>query len=476
MIIEWDIEEYVNPAFRPLLYNRDRYLIMYGGRGSSKSDFTTKKLIYDCLTQNYFRFILCRETYNVIKDSQYQSLKDTIIDLGLDSLFEFKLQPLEIICTVNGNKFIARGRDEIQRIKSVKDPTGCWYEEEIPDEDDFTTITTSIRTTKGQLQEIFTINPEVDGDYTDHWFYKKFFEGRPHKSFSDFTTVEIEKDVFIQVPYTVHHSTHRDNKFLPDIFRATLEGYKETDPYYYTIYTLGEWGNKITGGNFYKSFDRFRNCQNKEYNPDSPIHLSFDFNVNPYMTATIYQVYGNTAYLIGEICAKYPKNSTKGACNEFKKMYPEHRNGLYIYGDPAGRAEDTKTERGFNDFTIIMDELREYSPSLRVHSSHPSVSGRGMWINSIFQGNREVQLFVGDNTPLTISDLMNLKEAADGTKHKHKVKDEKTGVTYEKFGHYSDGMDYFLTYVFSGDFAKFQAPNKAKIRTGGRHISEGHSY
>jgi phage terminase large subunit len=474
--IEWDPEDHVNEAFKPLLNNDDRYIIMYGGRGSSKSDFTTKKLIWECLTQDYFRFILCRETYNVIKDSQYQSIKDTIIDLGLQDLFSFKLQPLEIHC-VNGNRFIARGRDEIQRIKSVKDPTGVWYEEEIPDESDFITITTSVRTEKGQLQEIFTINPEVDGDYTGHWFYKKFFLGHPDKSFSDYTEIEIEEGIFVKVPYTVHHSTHRDNKHLPDMFRATLEGYKATDPYYYTIYTLGEWGNKITGGNFYKNFDRMANVRLNQYDPEKSIHVTFDFNVNPYMTCSIWQISNNICINIGEIAASYPKNTTKGICHELKKRFPEHISGLYVYGDPAGRHEDTRSEKGFNDFSIIQEELKNYKPVMRVSNMAPSVEGRGMWINEIFAMNRPVKVWIGEKSPLLISDLMNIKEAMDGTKFKKKEKDPKTGVTYEKHGHFSDGMDYFLCYVFSSDYAAYQNQGKASVRTGTtRHDAPGHSY
>src|SRR5688500_14449015 len=98
---EW--EDIINKAFVPLVDNRDRYLIMYGGRGSSKSDFAAKKLIYRCITEKYFRYVLIRNQYNVIKDSSYQTIKDIVHDLGLQDLFEFKLQPLEICC-VNGNK------------------------------------------------------------------------------------------------------------------------------------------------------------------------------------------------------------------------------------------------------------------------------------------------------------------------------------------------------------------------------------
>src|SRR5450432_442361 len=160
--IQWPAwEQLLNPHFIPLMENRDRYLILYGGRGSGKSVAVAIKLIYRCLTEENFRYLLIRREYSTIKESSYQTLKDLIINMGLEELFEFRVSPLEIICKENGNRFIARGCDEATKLKSVREVCGAWYEEEIVTESDFITITTSIRTTKAEyLQEIFSVNPE----------------------------------------------------------------------------------------------------------------------------------------------------------------------------------------------------------------------------------------------------------------------------------------------------------------------------
>lgn len=459
--IEWcEWKKIINESFIPLLKVRDRYLIMYGGRGSAKSDFTAKKLIYQCLTDKYFRFVLVRNTYATIKDSQYQTLKDIIVDLGLASLFEFKLQPLEIHC-VNGNKFLARGCDDTTKLKSIKDPTGAWYEEDIPSEADFITITTSIRTGKADLlQEIFTLNPEVEGDYQDNWFWKKFFRGQSQKSFRSDLVQEVDGKQ-VKLGYTVHHSTYHNNRWIPIDFIAFLQQLKIQDPYYYTIYCLGEWGNRITGGAFYKAFNRGLTVTRTEYNSAMPLHISFDFNVNPYMTATIWQISNNLVHNIGEIAAISPKNTTQGVCTEIKNRYSQHTSGMFIYGDPAGKAQDTRLEKGHNDFTIIEHELKDYKPSLRVAGSAPSVAMRGKWINAVFADLREIKVFISEESPLFVSDLLNLKEAADGTKYKQKVKDENTGVTSEKYGHFTDGMDYFLCKAFESDYMNFQKGGSA---------------
>jgi phage terminase large subunit len=40
----------------------------------------------------------------------------------------------------------------------------------------------------------------------------------------------------------ITHTTYRDNAFLDDEYKMELERLKETDPYYYQVYALGEWG------------------------------------------------------------------------------------------------------------------------------------------------------------------------------------------------------------------------------------------
>jgi len=55
----------------------------------------------------------------------------------------------------------------------------------------------------------------------------------------------------------------------------------------------------------------------------------------------------------------------------------------------------------------------------------------------------------------SIQDYQYLKEDSDGTKLKEMTKDEETGINRQKYGHFSDGDDYFLCYVFGSEFARF---------------------
>lgn len=460
MTVNWgDWAGLINKSFIPLVENRDRMIILVGGRGAAKSDFVAKKQIYRCLSEKFFRCIVVRSQYNTLQASCYQNLKDLIIEMGLNELFTFRLQPLNIEC-INGNSFMFRGCDDTNTIKSVKEPSSLWFEEDIPTEEDWLTITTSVRTLKAEyIQEIFSINPEVEGNYQDNWFWKRFFEGKPvNQSFKESVAMEFEYNgskQTIQLKYTVHHSDHTHNKWLPMEYRARLIAEKEKNPYYYTIYTLGHWGNKQLGGRFYKMFDIGKNTRVNKYNPNIPLHISFDFNVNPYMSCSVWQIVGQRAYNIDEIAMVSPDNTTSKVCKEFTRRYNSHNTGLFVYGDPSGKNEDTRSEKGFNDFHIIQRELDKYRPVLRVAIRHPPVHLRGQWINSAFEGKvDDMQVFINETSTFLKNDLLFGKEASDGSKLKEKA--TKDGVSYEKYHHMSDNQDYFLCEAFAASFQKYQ--------------------
>jgi phage terminase large subunit len=128
---------------------------VYGSRDSGKSRDTAQRLVLKCLSDDYFRHILARKTFNTIKDSQWQVIKDVVDDWKLNDFFTFTTNPLAITCS-NGNKFIARGFDDPHKIKSIQNPSGAWVEEgnELS-ADDWIILITSLRSNKGKDQDRF---------------------------------------------------------------------------------------------------------------------------------------------------------------------------------------------------------------------------------------------------------------------------------------------------------------------------------
>jgi hypothetical protein len=232
------------------------------------------------------------------------------------------------------------------------------------------------------------------------------------------------------------------------------------------------------GGEMFKQFQIHRQVTKVDYRPDLALHISFDFNVNPAMHATVSQLemIGNNGRTtkrdrqICEIICSTPQNSTKYVCKEIVRLCMAwgHQSGMFIYGDPAGKHEDTRSEKGYNDFVIIMNELQQFKPVLRVLSKAPSVVMRCNFINTIFESNYEgIELTFDDKCAKTIEDYLYLKEDSDGTKLKEKEKDPATQVTSEKYGHLSDANEYKWIYMFEREYQQYMRGDKPmNIKTG----------
>ena len=190
------------------------------------------------------------------------------------------------------------------------------------------------------------------------------------------------------------------------------------------------------------------------------MHLSFDFNVLPYVSILITQVIDKQIFIIDEICATPPNNSTQLACRLFKQRYANHTAGVFLYGDPSGKKEDTRSEKGTNDFTLIMSELKQYNVIYRVESKAPSLVARCSFINNILRINEyNIYIAICSHCVNTIADFSYVKQKPDGTKSKERISDSTKGVSYEKYGHLSDCFDYFICSCFSHDFHNSKVGN-----------------
>lgn len=216
-----------------------------------------------------------------------------------------------------------------------------------------------------------------------------------------------------------------------------------------------------SGGEFYSGFQRMGHVKEVKFNPDLPIHISFDQNVVPYITATLYQVWpeeGKT--IIGqfdEICLPNPRNKTSKLCLEFIKRWGSKcKHGLFFYGDPSGKRGDTRGNE--HDYNIIERVLKKYlnNRSNRVPFVHPGVLKRKDFINGLFEGTYEkYELRIDPRCKHSIADFEFVKEDLNGKKAKEKVRDPETGGTYEKYGHTSDSFDYFICELLKPLFKRF---------------------
>jgi len=218
--IDIDIDDIMNTWAHPILDDQKRYLVLYGGAGSGKSVAAAQKMIIRMLEEKGHKFLVVRKVANTLRNSVFSLLRGTIADWGLSQLFKINKSDMDITCA-NGNQIIFAGLDDVEKLKSIHGITGMWLEEasEILQED-FQQLDLRLRgQTRNYKQIMISFNPIS----ITHWLKAVFFDTKKANS-------------------TVVHTTYRNNAFIDDEYKATLEALKEQDPYYYTVYALGEWG------------------------------------------------------------------------------------------------------------------------------------------------------------------------------------------------------------------------------------------
>jgi phage terminase large subunit len=462
----WHIKE----AFNDL---KIRFIWIYGGSSASKTFSVVQCIIIEMLSNNDSNTLVLRKYATDIRDSIFSDFKNVINDWGLSDVFI--IQQNFIKCNT-GSYIRFRGLDDSEKIKGISNFQRVVLEEVNQfDEIDLKQIRKRLRGRENQ-QIIGIFNPISE----DHWIKQNIFDKE--------ILTEVDSDITgkwinAEQNLLILKTNYLDNVFIVGRFKdgiqtggfidihtiADFEKDKIIDYAYYEIYGLGNWGKIRTGGEFWKDFNPNNHIKKVQWNEALPISLSWDENVNPYLTCLVWQLDGKKAIQIDEICLEDPRNRVKHVCAEFRKRYPHERvKGLFLYGDRTSWKEDTKKEKGENFFTDIVAQLADYKPQLRLQSVNPSVVQSGSFINEIYARNEGgLEIIIGVNCKKSTNDYQYALEDSDGTLKKTKKTHPVTKVSYEEFGHPSDAKRYLITTAFNLEYQNYLRGGKsAFIRTG----------
>jgi phage terminase large subunit len=224
-LLEWwqALKASNNESFIPLFFDQHPRLVLCGGGGSGKSIFAGRKVLERVTTEEGHRWLVCRKVAKTLRDSCFAQLRGQLAEYYPGSGAKINQSDMRISFP-NGSEILFAGLDDVEKLKSIYNITGIWIEEasEVT-EADYNQLTIRLRgETKYYQQIILSFNPIS----ITHWLKKRFFD---------------RQDPEVRT----HRSTYKDNRFLPEKDRQVLEAFRETDPYYYQVYCLGEWG--VTG-------------------------------------------------------------------------------------------------------------------------------------------------------------------------------------------------------------------------------------
>ena len=190
-------------AFAPL-FDRHRYKVFHGGRGSGKSHtFATALLIM--AAQRKMRVLCTRELQMSIADSVHKLLCDKIEDLGLSSHYEVTQHTIRGV--VAGSEFIFYGlKSNITKIKSLEGVDVVWVEEaQCISEESWRVLIPTIREEGSEIW--LSLNRDSERDPTD----KRFIQNPPPDSF----VAQVNWD---------------DNPFFPEVLRREKDYDYRVDP------------------------------------------------------------------------------------------------------------------------------------------------------------------------------------------------------------------------------------------------------
>lgn len=238
-----------NEKYLPYLYNDDRFLILYGGGSSGKSYFLGERYTIKLLSPKKCNLIIARKASVSNGKSTFPLMKQVINNWNIRKYFDINNSQMRIKCLLTGNEVIFVGLDDEEKIKSITfengEVTDVWVEEATEcTEKDINQLIIRQRGGKSKKQLTMSFNPIS----VNHWIKKKFVDTKRA---------------------TLCHSTYKDNKFLTDEDRETLESFKDTDPYYYDVYTCGKWG--VLGKTFFDS----NSIQKRIDNVKEPIKVGY---------------------------------------------------------------------------------------------------------------------------------------------------------------------------------------------------------
>jgi phage terminase large subunit len=353
----------VNPAYIPLLTDTTEVLFVYGGSGSGKSYWAAQKIVLRTLTEMPHKFLVLRKVGATIKDSVFALLKEVISEFGVFDEFQINQTDKTFTHLPTGNQILCKGLDEPEKIKSVQGITGMWMEELTEfDYNDFTQLLLRIRGNHANyVQYLGTFNPI--SEY--HWIKKKI---------ADDLALRNEK-------YKIVKTTYNDNLSLSDTDIQRILDLKESNPLYYQIYCLGEWGIEDKTGKFAYSFIEEKHTGTAEDNKEEALYLAFDFNVNP-ITCQVIQYYNDTIYVLESL--KLENSNIYQLCDVIKAKYGSDRLFL-VTGDATGQNRSAMVKDNLNYYKIIMAELDIAGVQVKVPTVNPPIAENQVLVNLILE-------------------------------------------------------------------------------------------
>lgn len=406
---------------------KSRYVVVFGGSGSSKSYSVHQSELINIMTQTDGDTLILRKHGADLRESVFKLLNTLIDNWGVRPYFKsnFSNENRRITYLPTGRSIVMRGLDDTEKIKSIVGFKRIILEEasEFTFED-FLELGRRARGIEG-IQYILILNPISE----NHWIKKQLCDA--DGPYSSKTTV---------LKYTYKDNVNGHGKsFLTNEDIEALEMLRHVNENQYLIYVLGEWGVDNTESKFVWSFNQ---SQKKPtfHDPERITWATFDFNVNP-LTCTVAQVFPETKTIRGIECIKLQDSDIWKMCEKIQALYP---GALWnVTGDATGQSRSALVRDNTTYYQIIQQQLKLLNSQIKVPSVNPPVEENRILVNAVHK-NWTVELDPTKCQPL-IYDLTYVEVNGKG----EIIKDRSSS---KKFADFLDNWRYLLNVAVKPHF------------------------
>ena len=398
------------PSQRAFHDCQKRFKGFSGPIGSGKSQALCQEAIKLSYLNAGRTGLLGAPTYPMLRDATQACLLEILQDSGIQ--YDHNKSENTITFRDTRSKILLRAVDEFERLRGTN---LAWFG---VDELTYTQEASWLRL-EGRLRDPKATRLGGFAAWTPKgfdWVYKKFIApDRP--------------EGYVAIKARANENRYLLDK-LPDFYKQLANSY---DDQFYRQEVLGEYLN-LSGGMVYASFSRDANVQRVTADRRRPLLWALDFNVDP-MSSLVAQITGRKVMIVDEIVIR--NGTTRDACEEFLKRFPDQEGEIVVYGDASGNQQQTT---GSTDYQMI----REYFAvstnlvvSYQVPKSNPLVRDRVNLTNSKLRSAAgEVELIVDPKCKELIKDFEQVAYKTDSCqvdKYKDRLRT-----------HLSDALGYLL--------------------------------
>lgn len=275
-----------------------RYILLIGGRGAGRSTVASQYILSHLMAPEYMRCAIMRSVYADIRESSWKELNDRIDEQGIEHNLKITDNEMELqygLNSVKAHAFRKSSSGHSAKLKSLASYNVVWIEEaEEIGEQEFMTLDDTLRTVKGDITVILSLNPPAKS----HWIIKKWFDLEQAYIGDDMVNGFYQLKLKQGITDTIFINTnYKDNiKNLDSHTVQRYENYLETKPDYYYQMIKG-FVPETVRGKIYKNWKVIDSIPHEA----RLVRRGMDFGWFPDPMALVDIYYYNGGYILDEV-------------------------------------------------------------------------------------------------------------------------------------------------------------------------------